>query len=64
MVDALDLCSLFLLLEALAAAVEWSMSSVHSEVHFKDRVHDALPHGETTSFMGRSRSIRNTIHVK
>jgi hypothetical protein len=41
-VDALDLCSVFVLPAVLAAAVEWLLSSVHSDVHFEDRAPDAL----------------------
>ena len=40
--DVPDLCSPSVLSAALAAAVVWLLSSVHSEVHFKDREHDAL----------------------
>jgi hypothetical protein len=51
MVDEPDLCSLFVLPAALVAAVEWLLSSVHIDVHFKERKHDALVHVETTSSM-------------
>ena len=40
--DAPDLYWLVVLSAALAAAVVWLLSSVHSEVHFKDRERDAL----------------------
>jgi hypothetical protein len=64
MEDAPDLYWLSVLPAALAAAVEWLLSSVHSDVHFKYSERDAFVDGETAFAMGVSRSIHDTIHVK
>jgi hypothetical protein len=64
MVDALDLCSLFLLPAALAAAVEWLLSSVHSDVHFKERQHDALVQVKQHPQWECPEVFAMTIHVK